>query len=141
MAAVEAAAPRLTPLLRLLGSNVDGEVLAAARGLQRVLASHGSDINDLASWFEARAAGSPNADPPFRPQSSPKGGGTWPAFWLKTAERLARDGAGTLDDRDLEFLANIAKVCRAGRSPSGAQRKWLNDIRDKIKGTGNGHQA
>jgi len=45
--------PRLGKIIRMLGSNHDGDVLAAARMLIRTLASEGKSIHDLAAAVEA----------------------------------------------------------------------------------------
>ena len=48
-------ATRLAKLIRLLASDVDGEVLAAVRALGRTLKAGGCDIHDLAGLVEAPA--------------------------------------------------------------------------------------
>jgi len=48
---------RLAALVRLLASDVDGEALAAARALKRLLASRDADLNDLAGGIEKLATG------------------------------------------------------------------------------------
>ena len=45
--------PALAKLIRLLASDVDGEVLAAVRALGRALKASGCDFHDLASIVEA----------------------------------------------------------------------------------------
>ena len=45
--------PALAKLIRLLASDVDGEVLAAVRALGRALKASGSDFHDLAGLVEA----------------------------------------------------------------------------------------
>jgi hypothetical protein len=44
---------KLAKLIRLLGSNRDGEVIAAARALQRTLEASGKDLHDLADAVTA----------------------------------------------------------------------------------------
>jgi hypothetical protein len=48
-----AARPAVAKLIRLLASDVDGEVLAAVRALGRALKASGGDFHDLASIVEA----------------------------------------------------------------------------------------
>jgi hypothetical protein len=48
-----AARPAVAKLIRLLASNVDGEVLAAVRALGRALKASGCDFHDLACIVEA----------------------------------------------------------------------------------------
>jgi hypothetical protein len=50
---------RLAPMIRLLASEHDGEVLAAVAGMRRVLASKGYDMNDLATDFLKPRQGKP----------------------------------------------------------------------------------
>ena len=47
----------MAKLIRLLASDVDGEVLAAVRALGRTLKAGGCDIHDLAGLVEAPEAG------------------------------------------------------------------------------------
>src|SRR5271165_2052604 len=51
-AALAVVAPRIGQLIRLLGSDQDGEVVAAARALGRTLASVGADFHTLADVVE-----------------------------------------------------------------------------------------
>lgn len=57
-----AARPAVAKLIRLLASDVDGEVLAAVRALGRALKASGCDFHDLAGIVEA-------------PATAPSGGG------------------------------------------------------------------
>jgi hypothetical protein len=52
MSALAVIAPRIGQLIRLLGSNQDGEVVAAARALGRTLASVNADFHSLAAAIE-----------------------------------------------------------------------------------------
>jgi len=54
-AALAVVAPRIGQLIRLLGSDQDGEVVAAARALGRTLASVGEDFHSLADTIERSA--------------------------------------------------------------------------------------
>jgi hypothetical protein len=51
-AALAVVAPRIGQLIRLLGSDQDGEVIAAARALGRTLATVGQDFHALADIVE-----------------------------------------------------------------------------------------
>ena len=50
---------KVTKLIKMLSSPNDGEVIAAARALQRTLASEGADIHDLAARVEGGGKLSP----------------------------------------------------------------------------------
>ena len=54
-AALDVVAPRIGQLIRLLGSDRDGEVVAAARALGRTLTSVGADFHTLADTIERSA--------------------------------------------------------------------------------------
>jgi hypothetical protein len=54
---------RVAAALRLLASDRDGEVVAAARAVRRTLAGVGADLNDLASYVENAAANDPGTMP------------------------------------------------------------------------------
>jgi hypothetical protein len=67
---VEIDADRVAKLLRLLGSDKPGEVVAAAAALKRTLEAAGQDLHDLADIVEAglrpmqqRTSGPPQPDP------------------------------------------------------------------------------
>lgn len=133
------ALPKVAPLVRLLGSDKDGEVLAAAHGLRRVLAAVGADLNDLATFIESRAANRP--EPAKEPKAARprrrRENEDWCTFWKEAADALLVRGRDTLGERDLEFLRNVSAAAARGKQPSPAQRKWLKDIRKKI-GESNG---
>ncbi len=139
-AALALAAPKAAALVRLMASDNDNEALVAVRGLRRILASHGLDLNDFAAWFEemaTAAAPEPEPQPAPKPQPAPEPQGrrTWPQYWFDVAGDLLRRGDGRLDERSRSFLENIQAAARRGRSPSAAQRQWIDDIRAKLKGS------
>jgi hypothetical protein len=43
---------RVGQLIRMLASDQDGEVVAAARALKKILEQHGKDLNDFAAFVE-----------------------------------------------------------------------------------------
>lgn len=137
--ALALAAPKAAPLLRLMASANDNEALVALRGLKRVLAARGLDLNDLAAWIEAGACEpAPEPEPPPRPkpqpQPEPQGRQPWPQYWFGIVDGLLRDGADIITDRDREFLANVRAATMRGRSPSHAQRVWIEDIKLRVRG-------
>ncbi len=56
IAVLATVAPRIGQLIRLLGSDKDGEVVAAARALGRTLRSAGADFHVLAADIESLAS-------------------------------------------------------------------------------------
>lgn len=117
MSGVAAAILRLGPLVRLLGSNQPGEVSAAVGGLRRVLEANGLDLNDFAAWMERMAS-----------QDAVAHHGNW----AEVARGYMQRGTRVLDQRDLDFLANVATAAARGTEPSEKQQKWLNDIGCKL---------
>jgi hypothetical protein len=103
--------PTLGKLIRRLASNHDGEVLAAARAIGRVLKSNGHDWHDLAASLRSPVTQSQNAD------------------WRQVA-RFCADHAALLNERELDFIVTIA---RGHKSPTDKQLKWLRDIADRIR--------
>lgn len=113
-------APRLGPLIRLLGSDNNGEVSAAVAGLRRILASEGLDLHDLAAYVEAAA----EVAIPTEDQL-----GTW----LDLVDGLIARGAAVLEDRDRNFLRNVRIAILSGKAPSPPQQKWLGDVQAKVR--------
>lgn len=106
-----AVTPKLTKLLPLLGTNHDGEALAAVRAIERTLKSAGLDFHDLASSLEAAAT--LNRDPQ-----------TWEevAIWCRENDH------GHLTPKEREFVTSVAAQLVCGRQPTEAQEAWLRAI-------------
>jgi hypothetical protein len=102
---------RVSKLLRLLSSDKDGEVLAAARAICRAV-----DIHALADTIE-RA---------FPADKSGRAGPDW-GWWQVLAQDLLDHGV-LFGDRERDFLRNMT---RAQSEPTPGQEKWLNDIRNR----------
>lgn len=83
MSALAPVFPKLRPLVRMLGSPIDGEALNAARAIGRVLQSAGSDFHDLARALEAGERGSGERARHDDQSTSP----TW--FLLTRGQKLA----------------------------------------------------
>lgn len=120
MNALAPIAPRLVPLVRMLGSPVDGEALAACRAIGRTLDTAGLDFHDLADVVE-RAALPVVVDQP-RQEASPA-----PELkpWQLTAMACIRAGMGRLKPMELDFLRGM--VHWPGE-PSEKQARWLDAI-------------
>jgi len=108
---LEAVAPKLTKLLPLLGTNHDGEALAAVRAIERTLKSAGLDFHDLASSLEAIAALSRD-----------------PQTWEEVAIWCRDNDHGRLAPREREFITSVAAHLVCGRQPTEAQEAWLRAI-------------
>jgi hypothetical protein len=122
MSAVPAAiAPRVGQLIRLLGSDKDGEALAACRALGRTLASVGQDFHALADAVERSEPAASvhheyNAIDPRAPAE---------ARWLSTYH-MAR-----LTEKERDFVRTMA-TC--GRPATERQAAWLRSIVERMPG-------
>lgn len=120
MSVLASIAPRLAPLIRLLGSSNNGEVSAAVAGLRRILATQDLDLHDLADYVEAAAEVAVPTDDQLE-------------NWLRLVDDLTARGAKVLDDRDRDFLFNVRRSILRGKAPSASQQKWLGDVQAKVK--------
>ena len=108
-------ADRITKLLRLLSSDREGEVVAAAGALQRTLRANGCDIHDLADLVVAGPTRSP------RPAED---------NWLATA-RWCHARSEKLNAREREFVDDMVNRVVF---PSERQLKWLYAIHARLRG-------
>jgi hypothetical protein len=126
---------RLAKLVRLLGSDRDGEALGARNGMVRILTGVGSSLHELADWI-ARFQPAPQ-QPEFQgidPEPDPRK--PWQAFaaeLLRHPEIIGMRGNRfdqKLFDREIDFLNNMR---RSKFAPSAGQEKWLGDIESRIR--------
>jgi hypothetical protein len=135
--------PKIAKCLRLLASDQDGEMLAAARALKRALKKGGLDIHALAARIETPANSIINArereaiyrkgfnDAAKRAAARNDGDdgdddGDAEPSWAEMA-RVCQRRAHWLSAKEKDFIANMAKFTRY-REPTEAQAKWLRDI-------------
>jgi hypothetical protein len=115
-AALAVVAPRIGQLIRLLGSDQDGEVVAAARALGRTLASVNEDFHTLADTIErAIERSAPAAHHEY-------------ADHRAMARWLLNSGA-RLSPKEFAFVADMAN--RFG-SLSERQEAWLLAIFERV---------
>ena len=111
--------PQIAKLVRVLASDRDGEVVAAARAMGRVLQAHGHDLNDLADAIQHGFANdtgrSADAPMPRAPQEMVR-------------ELLTRWG-DDLDGWERTFCHSIA---RQYRPLSPKQRAKVVEIFEKV---------
>ena len=111
-AALAVVAPRIGQLIRLLGSDWDGEVVAAARALGRTLTSVGADFHTLADTIERSAPAAHRGCEDHRAI----------ARWLL-------DSGARLSPKEWSFVADMAN--RFG-SLSERQEAWLQAIYERV---------
>jgi hypothetical protein len=121
-AALAVVAPRIGQLIRLLGSDRDGEVIAAARALGRTLASVGEDFHTLADTIERSAIVARSSDD-LSPAAH-RGCDDHRAM----ARWLLNSGA-RLSPKEFAFVADMAN--RFG-SLSTRQEAWLQAIYERV---------
>ena len=122
VARMTAPAVRIAALVRLLlGTDKDGEALAAAAALRRSLQSVGLDHHAFAAVVERGVAEPPQ---PARPVDADD--------WFALV-RWAEKRGHLLNARDRDFI--ISMYWRVG-DPSEKQRAWLNDIVRRLRQRG-----
>jgi hypothetical protein len=106
-------ADKLSKLVRMLTSDHDGEVVAAARSIDRTLRSAGLDIHVLAAAIERGgvASATPNAL-------------GWPSVACECAARPER----LRSKRERAFVADMVVWTRVRGEPTERQAKWLRSI-------------
>jgi hypothetical protein len=144
---------KLADCIRLLASNLDGEVVASARALGRLLAARDIDFNDFASaieklvsgglteaemkrvFAEGRAQGLEEAER-NRPETSLTGFTDVDGApnWETIAVYLQREKR-RLDSRHHTFIDDMAANMTWGRPPTEKQRTYLLSLFRKIGGT------
>lgn len=107
---------RISKLVRLLASPVDGEVIATCRALSRVLSDSKSDFHALADVIERHWT------PPVVAFNDP--GKPWQQF----AADLLKYPEVLLGSRELDFLRNMR---RSRFAPTAGQEKWMRDINSR----------
>lgn len=105
--------------VRLLGSNQDGEALAACRALGRALESAGRDFHWLADAVDRQLT------IPVIPYSrEPE------RLWQARARLLLQVATGSLTKAEADFLRAMSEWRGI---PSGAQLRWLDAIEAAFK--------
>jgi hypothetical protein len=152
----DAVMPKLVPLLRMLSSSAEREVLTAVHALLRVLSNAGLDIHALVERFEQGGDTPLNAaemqkiyDAAYSKgftdgtehgrrsavlAAQPRG--TFAVSvdseingysWQEIAQHCAAN-KHLFYGKDLEFVESIAEQLTYRSSPSPAQAKWLRDL-------------
>lgn len=120
--------PRLGSLLRLLGSDVDGEALGAARALRRTLAGIGLDLHALADAVERPAAPLDELEAVRRRTRKPRRSGPGgvdlePDRRRRVVDALSRASArGVLSSWEEDFVASVVVTLRGSRPRLSAKQ-------------------
>jgi hypothetical protein len=105
-------APRIGALIRLLASPQDGEVVAAARALGRVLKGVNSDFHELAERIEKTTPVTVSND-------------AISAYWAQDSAIDLLDSGMALSARERDFLQRMKRW--SGR-PTERQAAWLRAL-------------
>jgi hypothetical protein len=106
--------PIVAKLIRLMGSDKDGEILAAVHALRRVLAGAGLTLHDLAGAVA------------LEPDQISDDGEAWRAM----ARALLAAPRSTLSERERSFVTTMAHW--RGK-PSRKQGEWLEAIYARVR--------
>jgi hypothetical protein len=144
-------ADKLGKFIRLLTSNRDGEVVAAARAIVRTLEGVGADIHDLAESIGALPANgkkfseadareiyergvdagrraAEQARPPTL-HNVDDDGPPWHAIACECAAHLDR----LCDQREKDFVADMVRWTTRGGEPTEKQANWLRSIYVRVR--------
>jgi hypothetical protein len=136
-----AIAPRLGPLIRLLSSDQDGEVVAAGRAIVRTLKTADFDIHTLAGLVETPAepiderlqeafdAGLRAGIAIGERRSSERRSS--PAVPYSSMAIFCQRRARRLSVKEANFIGQMARIRGA---PSSKQARWLADIYERLRG-------
>lgn len=124
-------ADKLGKLVRLLTSDRDGEVVAAARGINRTLKNAGLDIHVLAAAIE-QSGGQP-AGQYTANDERPKWAGGEQTDWHAVASECAAHPNRLRDQREKDFVADMVAWTELGGQPTEKQAKWLRAIYLRVR--------
>ena len=116
---------RAARLLRMLASPADGEVLNAARSLDRTLRGAGQDINDLADEIETGGQ-VVITEVVWRDRRTPDQQDAWRQTVQSCARRLSE-----LTEREAKFVREMAD--HPWWTPSQSQTNWMAKIHDRLR--------
>jgi hypothetical protein len=140
---------KLGKFIRLLTSDRDGEVVAAARAIVRTLEGAGADIHDLAEsigvtpangkkfteadaheiYERGVAAGRRAAEQRATFRNVDDDGPPWHAIACECAARAAR----LRDQKERDFVADMVRWTTRGGQPTEKQAKWLRSIYVRVR--------
>jgi hypothetical protein len=136
------AGEKLEKLVRMLSSDKDGEVIAAAHAIKRTLQSSGSDIHEFAERLKGKQRSLSEAemnkiykagyqdgkDAGAVDRGFNNAGPSWHEMATFCAEHHL---AGALSERERQFINDMVRWC-SRREPSEKQGKWLHSIYYKL---------
>lgn len=117
-------APQLSKLIPLLASDQEGEVIATARAIGRVLTGKGLNWSDFSQAVgEIKRLSVQPARTPAERQPSP----------LEMVAWCRNHGHGRLSAKDHKFILTVSASVALGGSLSVHQSQWLRDIYTRLR--------
>lgn len=133
MSALAPAFPKVAKLLPLLGSDRDGEVVAAAHAIGRTLAAAGLSFHDLAELVATHQFGTPHeAARGSRPMWRPASGRRSPHTYSARAKWCAAEAGHLMNENERGFIASLAGM-PAGWRPTERQARWFDRIEARVR--------
>jgi len=136
-------ADKLGKLIRLLSSDKDGEVLAAARAIGRTLDGEKLTIHDLAEGLASGGAKftEPDAEEIYRHgkadgRREADHDGRSRSIGEPTWNEIAREceaASGRLSEREREFVSDMVRGTVRDGKPTKKQANWLRAIYARVK--------
>lgn len=108
---------KLSKLIPRLASDYDGEVVATARAIERILSASGLTWHDLADRV------SPEPTPGFDYDTANE-------YHRLANELIEREAWNT--EKEHDFLLNVQAWTATGRRPSEKQRRWIECIAERV---------
>jgi hypothetical protein len=132
---------RLEKLIKLLTSDKDGEVVAAARAIHRTLEGAGTDIHEFAARirggklsdaemhksYESRVRDGKDAAATDKGFSNVEG----PSYY-EMAKHCVEHDNGRLSAKERGFVEDMQRWC-ARREPSEKQGRWLHALYVRVR--------
>jgi hypothetical protein len=143
MSALAPIADKLGKLIRLLSSDKDGEVLAAARAIGRTLNSEKLTIHDLAEGVTGGGTKFTESDAAEIYRRGREDGrreadhdGGFHSVDEPTWNEIAREceaASGRLNEREREFVSDMVRWTVRNGEPTEKQAKWLRSIYARVR--------
>ncbi len=133
--------PRVSALVRMLGSPMDAETIGAARALGRTLAGAGCDFHDLAERIGHGPQLAASVPPPrsaaraTRAAAPPRDSVTWKASQRRAVAERLRKGlhSRAFTSWEAKFAADVAEMIAEGRrSFSPKQKATAEELAAKV---------
>jgi hypothetical protein len=135
---------RLAKLIRMLGSDRDGEVVATVVALKRALAANGLDLHDLADRLTRQNKSEPDVAALLQARREGFRQGYRAAqedfdtsdtlTWREVAEFCAAR-SDLLQPYEAKFVRQMEAWTARGRTPSEKQGRWLDLIYSRLNRT------